>query len=116
MPFLDDLRDALRAFNRAREWDQFHSPKNLATALMVEAAEVAEHFRWLTEFESRTLSNSMRNAVAEELADVLIFLVILADRLDIDLEQVAWTKLEKNGERYPVKKARGSAAKYNKEN
>jgi NTP pyrophosphatase (non-canonical NTP hydrolase) len=107
MNSLSVFRDALRAFNNAREWSQFHSPKNLATALVIEAAEVAEHFRWLTEFESRTLPYVTRDAVAEEIADVLIFLVILADKLGIDLEQSAWSKIQKNDEKYPVEKARG---------
>lgn len=114
MNSLSVFRDALRVFNDAREWNQFHSPKNLATALVIEAAEVAEHFRWLTEFESQTLPDATCDAVADEIADVLIFLVILADKLGIDLEQSAWSKIQKNEEKYPVEKARGNAAKYDK--
>ena len=103
------LRDALRVFAAERDWDQFHSPRNLATALAVEAAELLEPFQWLTDEQSRTLPPEARAAVAEELADVLLYLVRLADRLDVDLEQAARAKIERNAVKYPVDKARGSS-------
>ena len=106
------LRDALRAFAAARDWDQFHSPRNLATALAVEAAELLEPFQWLTDEQSHNLPPATRAAVAEEIADVLLYLVRLADQLDIDLEQAAVAKIVRNAEKYPVEKARGSSRKY----
>ena len=109
---LRDLRDELRAFAAARDWDQFHSPRNLATALAVEAAELLEPFQWLTEEQSRSLPPETRAAVEEELADVLLYLVRLADKLDVDLAAAARAKIARNGEKYPVEKARGSSRKY----
>jgi len=106
------LRDELRRFASEREWDQFHSPKNLATALAVEAAELLEPFQWLTEEQSRQLESQQRAAVEDEVADVLLYLVRLADKLDIDLEDVARRKMVRNAEKYPVAKARGSSKKY----
>jgi NTP pyrophosphatase (non-canonical NTP hydrolase) len=109
---LRDLRDELRAFAAARDWDQFHSPRNLATALAVEAAELLEPFQWLTDEQSRSLPPETRAAVEEEMADVLLYLVRLADRLDVDLAAAARAKIVRNGEKYPVEKARGSSRKY----
>ena len=110
-PFTE-LRDAQRAFAQSRDWDQFHSPKNLASALSVEAAELLEHFQWMTEDASRTLASEQRNAVRLELADVLLYLVRIADKLDIDLAAAARDKLVLNAQKYPVQKARGSSRKY----
>lgn len=109
---LHALRDRLRAFAAERDWDQFHSPKNLAMALIGEAGELIEHFQWLTEEQSRSLDAERRERVAEELADVLLYLVRLADRLDIDLADAAWRKIEINARKYPADVARGSAKKY----
>ena len=109
---LRDLRDELRAFAAERDWDQFHSPRNLATALAVEAAELLEPFQWLTEEQSRSLPPDTRVAVEEELADVLLYLVRLADKLDVDLAAAARAKIVRNGEKYPVERARGSSRKY----
>lgn len=109
---LRDLRDQLRAFAAERDWDQFHSPRNLATALAVEAAELLEPFQWLTEEQSRSLPPETLAAVEEELADVLLYLVRLADKLDVDLAAAARAKIARNGEKYPVEKARGSSRKY----
>jgi dCTP diphosphatase len=106
------LRDALRAFAADRDWDQFHSPRNLATALAVEAAELLEPFQWLTDEQSRHLPPETRTAVEEELADVLLYLVRLADKLDVDLEPAAFAKIARNAEKYPVDKAKGSSRKY----
>ncbi len=115
MPNQTDLlimRDKLRAFAEARDWDQFHSPKNLCMALMVEAAELMEHFQWLTEAQSAELSQDDKHAVGEELADILLYLVRLSDKLGVDLQEAALHKLEKNAAKYPADKVRGSAKKY----
>jgi dCTP diphosphatase len=106
------LRDKLRAFAEARDWDQFHSPKNLSMALMVEVAELMEHFQWLTETQSGNLDAEKKAVVAEELADTLLYLVRLSDKLDVNLPEAALRKLEKNATKYPAEKVRGSAKKY----
>jgi NTP pyrophosphatase (non-canonical NTP hydrolase) len=111
---LNDLRDALRAFAAEREWERFHTPKNLAMALAGEAGEVIEHFQWLSPEASVALSDKQRSEVALELADVLLYLVRLADVLDIDLTDAARRKLAINARRYPPEKARGRSDKYDK--
>lgn len=111
-PTLSDLRDSLRRFAAARDWDQYHSPKNLAAALVVEAGELLEHFQWLTEEASTSLTTKQLGEVREEMADVLNYLVRLADKLNIDLLEAARDKIEKNALKYPVKKSRGSSRKY----
>ncbi len=108
---LEDLRRRLRAFADARDWDRFHSPKNLAMALIAEAGELVEHFQWLTESASATLPDAGRDAVALELADIQLYLVLLADRLGIDLAEAARRKIAINEERYPADAVRGSAKK-----
>ena len=108
---LEDLRRRLRAFADERDWEQFHSPKNLAMALIAEAGELVEHFQWLTEDASRALPADERDAVALELADVQLYLVMLADRLGIDLAAAARRKIELNSERYPAQASRGQAKK-----
>ncbi len=107
------LRDKLRVFAEARDWDQFHSPKNLCMALMVEVAEIMEHFQWSTEEQSGNLATENKTAVAEELADVLLYLIRLSDKLDIDLLEAALLKLDKNAVKYPADIVRGSSKKYN---
>jgi NTP pyrophosphatase (non-canonical NTP hydrolase) len=109
---LERLRERLRAFAEARDWDQFHSPKNLAMALSAEAAELLEIFQWLTEERSRALSPDEKAAASEEIADVLLYLVRLADKLGIDPVAAAYRKLEENALRYPEDKARGNSKKY----
>ncbi len=109
---LTDLRDLLREFARDRDWDQFHSPKNLAMALSVEAAELLEQFQWLTEGESRELDKQQLESAAEEIADIQIYLVRLADKLGIDILEAASTKMRANAEKYPAESVRGSAKKY----
>jgi NTP pyrophosphatase (non-canonical NTP hydrolase) len=99
---LTSLRDQLRDFARARDWAPFHSPKNLASALSVEAAELLEHFQWLTEDQSRTLGEPQRVEVGHEAADVLLYLIQLADQLDIDLLAAARRKIALNALKYPV--------------
>jgi len=108
---LDSLRERLRAFAQARDWGQFHSPKNLACALSVEAAELLEHFQWMTEEQSRTPGDAQRAEIAHEAADVLLYLIQLADQLGIDLLAAADRKMALNGEKYPVATARGNSRK-----
>jgi NTP pyrophosphatase (non-canonical NTP hydrolase) len=109
---LDVLKQQLREYATQRDWDQFHSPKNLAAALSVEAAELLEPFQWLTDEQSRNLSPEKLQAVRKELADVLIYLVRLADKLEIDLLQAARVKHVENASKYPIEKVKGSARKY----
>ena len=111
-PSLAELRDALRQFAAERDWDQFHFPKNLAIALNVEAAELLEHFQWLPDGDSAALPAETRAKVREELADVLLYLIRLADKLDIDLAAAASDKMAVNAKKYPVHKARGTSKKY----
>ena len=108
---LEDLAAAVREFGRERDWHQYHDPKNLTAALVVEAAELLEPFQWLTPEQSLDLPPHKREAVRQEMADVLIYLVSLANCLDIDLIQAARDKLAINARKYPVEKARGSCAK-----
>ena len=109
---LEALRDRIRDFSRERDWDQFHSPKNLAMALAGEAGEVLEIFQWLTEEQSRALDEKALARARDEIADVLLYLVRLADRVGIDPLAAAHRKLEENARKYPVDKARGNARKY----
>ena len=109
---LEELRERVRAFVAERDWERFHSPKNLAMALSVEASELVELFQWLTEEESAALDDAARRRVAEELADVLWFLVRLSDRLDIDLLEAAELKLAGNAKKYPAENVRGQSKKY----
>ncbi|MBI3899765.1 MAG: nucleotide pyrophosphohydrolase [Gammaproteobacteria bacterium] len=113
---LDELRQRLREFAQARDWEQFHSPKNVAMALIVEAGELVEHFQWLTESQSTQLSAETRAAVEQELADVLLYLVRLADRLDVDLLAAAERKMALNEKKYPADEVRGRATKHNPSN
>lgn len=111
---MDQLQERVRRFADAREWAQFHTPKNLAMALAVEAAELMEHFQWLTPQQSVTLPARARRAVAGEIADVLIYLVRLSDVLGIDALAAAFAKLRVNARKYPIARARGSAVKYSR--
>jgi dCTP diphosphatase len=109
---LTDLRDSLRRFADERDWNRFHSPKNLASALSVEAAELLERFQWLTEDQSKALPPAELEKVRQEMADVLNYLVRLADKLDVNLIDAARDKIALNAQKYPVEKARGSMKKY----
>lgn len=109
MDSLEQLRRKLRDFAAVRDWDRFHSPKNLAMALIAEAAELVEHFQWLNEEQSRQLDPAKLEAVSQELADILIYLVRTADKLDIDLIEAAGRKMTINEMRYPAEKVRGDA-------
>lgn len=109
---LECLRDRLREFAREREWDQYHTPKNLSMALIAEAAELVEHFQWVDGSQSHLLEEKTRPAVEEELADILIYLVRISDKLDVDLYRAAERKIAINGRKYPAELVRGSARKY----
>jgi NTP pyrophosphatase (non-canonical NTP hydrolase) len=113
---IDAIQENLRRFAEARDWNRFHSPKNMAMALIVEAAELLEHFQWRTEEESWRLSTHPEDyhAVREEIADVQIYLLRLADLLGIDLERAVLEKMDKNAEKYPVDLAKGNALKYDR--
>lgn len=111
---LEHIRNQLRAFVTERDWDQFHNPKNLAMALVVEAGELMEHFQWLSAERADALDAQTRAAVELEVADVLLFLLRLCDRLDIDPLQAAQRKLVLNAQKYPVDKSRGRSTKYDK--
>lgn len=102
MKDLTALRDALRAFAAERHWQTFHTPKNLSMALIKEAAEIVEHFQWQTAEESLALNPEQQAAVGEEIADVLMYLVQLADMLNIDPLAAAREKIIKNGQKYPA--------------
>ena len=109
---MKELIENIRNFAQERDWDQFHSPKNLAMALSVEAAEIVEHFQWLTQAESDRLDSVKLAEVKDEIADVMIYLTRLADRLGIDPVQAAEEKMRLNELKYPVEKAKGNAVKY----
>jgi len=111
---LEAVQIKLREFVAERDWDQFHTPKNLAMALVAEAGELVEHFQWLTPEQSSQLPDDTRSEVELEVADVLLFLLRLCDKLNIDPVAAASKKLVLNAERYPVAKARGKATKYDK--
>jgi len=106
---LEDLNRLLKDFAVKRNWEQFHSPKNLSMALIAEAAELIEHFQWLSDADSYALDDDKRDAVAMEMADILIYLIRCAERLDIDLIAAAHTKIQRNEARYPVDKVQGDA-------
>ncbi|MBF0153212.1 MAG: nucleotide pyrophosphohydrolase [Magnetococcales bacterium] len=109
---MERLRLILRKFAREREWEPFHTPKNLAISLGIESAEVMELFQWLTPEESRSLSAARQADLADEIGDVLIYLVMLADKFQMDPIAAALAKVEKNHAKYPAARVRGQARKY----
>ena len=113
---MEDIIKNLRLFASERDWDKFHNPKNLVMALSGEVGELSDIFQWLTleESEKENLSSAQLNDVEEELADVFLYLLRIADKLDINLENAALKKLKVNKEKYPVSLAKGNAIKYNK--
>ncbi len=108
----DKIKMRLRQFADERDWDQFHSPKNLAMALIVEAAELVEHFQWLTEKQSQKLPADKLAEVEQEIADIQIYLIRLADKLGVDVEKAVNAKIKLNEKKYPADKVRGKAGKY----
>lgn len=111
---LDHLKHRLREFAKERDWDQFHSPKNFSMALIVECAELVEHFQWLSDEQSKNLPAETLEEVRLEMADIFLYLIRLADKLDLDLIAAANDKIKLNAQKYPVEKAKGLATKYNK--
>jgi len=107
-----DIVDTLLAFRRERDWKQFHSPRNLAAALSVEAAELLEHFIWASDAGVDAVVADKRKAIEQEIADIAMYLTYLAHDLGIDIDAAARAKLALNAERYPVDKAKGSSRKY----
>jgi dCTP diphosphatase len=109
---LIELRDLARQFARERDWEQFHTPKNLAMALTVEAAELAEHFQWLPTGADAELDDAKRTGIRHELADVLLYLIQLADKTGVDLHAATLEKMALNAAKYPADQVRGDARKY----
>ncbi len=109
---LENLKSRLQEFAKERDWDQFHSPKNLSMALIAEAAELVECFQWLSQKQSSNLSPEKLKEVELELADILIYLVRISDRLGVDLIGAAGRKIDLNGEKYPVEVVKGNSKKY----
>lgn len=109
---LDALRGRVNDFVAERDWAQFHSPKNLAMAMIVEAGEVVEHFQWMTEQQSRHLDVQTKEQVGQELSDTLVYLLRIAEVCGIDLIEAANKKIDLNAQKYPVEKCKGSNAKY----
>jgi len=109
---LIELRDRIRHFCAERDWDRFHTPKNLAMALSVEVAELVEHYQWLPSGADSELDDKKRLGIRHELADVLVYLIRLADKSGVDLRQAVLEKMRLNGEKYPAELVRGDARKY----
>lgn len=109
---LVDLQERIRSFRDARDWMKFHTPKNLAISIVLEATELLEHFQWKTAEESVDYANEAKETLGEEVADIAVYLIEFCDNLGIDLEAAILRKLDKNAEKYPVEKARGVATKY----
>jgi dCTP diphosphatase len=112
----ENIRKRLAEFASERNWDQFHTPKNLSMALSAEAAEILEIFQWLTDEQSKQIVNNEKEMalIKQEVADVFIYLTRLADKLGIDIEKAVLDKIEQNEKKYPVELSRGNATKYNK--
>ena len=109
---MKELREKIKEFREERDWDQYHSPKNLAMALMVEVGELAEHFQWLTPEESHNIPPEKLEKIKDEIGDIMIYLANLADKLNIDPVQAAHDKVEKNRSKYPAEKVAGKSLKY----
>ncbi len=109
---LNELRMRVNTFVEERDWAQFHSPKNLAMAMIVEAGEVVEHFQWMTEQESLNLNSEVKEQVGQELSDTFVYLLRIAEVCGIDLIDAANKKIALNAKKYPIEKAKGSNAKY----
>ena len=103
---MNEVKEQIKQFNEERDWDQFHSPENLAKSISIEAGELLECFQWNNNFD--------KDEVCEELADVVNYCILLADKLDVELEDIILAKLEKTRKKYPVEKAKGKSTKYDK--
>ncbi len=112
MPEIDDLKHKIRKFADDRNWDQYHSPKNLSMALIAECGELVEHFQWMTEEQSVNISAETLEEISHELADVFVYLLRLSDKLGIDLLEATHRKIALNEKKYPADKVRGSSKKY----
>jgi NTP pyrophosphatase (non-canonical NTP hydrolase) len=108
-----EIVERIIKFRDDRDWRQFHTPKNLAMSLAVEAAELMEIFQWARDDEIEQVARQRRQAIEDEIADIAIFVHLFCHDLDIDLENAIRRKLETNAKKYPVEKARGSSRKYN---
>tara|TARA_Y100001958_G_C20802466_1_gene265227 strand:- start:145 stop:489 length:345 start_codon:yes stop_codon:yes gene_type:complete len=111
---LEKYKQKIKEFSDDRNWDQYHTPKNLAMALSVEVSELVEIFQWMKQDESKNLSLEDVQSVKEELADIFIYLIRIADKFDIKLEEAVIEKINKNAEKYPIELAKDNAIKYNK--
>lgn len=113
---INDIQKQLARFAEERNWDQFHTPKNLSMALAAEAAELLEIFQWLTDEQSKEIVNNEKEMtmIRQEIADIFIYLVRLADKLGVDIEKAVYEKIEMNEQKYPVKLSRDSAIKYSR--
>jgi NTP pyrophosphatase (non-canonical NTP hydrolase) len=109
---VNDIKQRVRKFVADRDWQQFNTPKNLSMALIAEAGELVEHFQWLTDEQSKNLNHDQLKAVSHELADIFIYLIRLADELNIDLLKASNEKILINNKKYPAEKVKGSANKY----
>ena len=103
---MNEVKEQIKQFNEERDWDQFHSPENLAKSISIEAGELLECFQWNNNFD--------KDEVCEELADVVNYCILLADKLDVELEDIILAKLEKTRKKYPIDKAKGKSTKYDK--
>lgn len=103
---MDEIRDALRKFNDDRDWEQFHTPENLAKSISIEAAELLECFQWNSDYD--------REALCDEIADVMMYCIMLSDKIGTDIKEEIFRKMKKNAEKYPVEKSRGNSYKYDK--
>jgi len=114
MKDINELTNRIIAFRDARNWKQFHNPKDLAISLSLEAAEVMEHFQWKSDEEMKKYIETDKSHIAEELADVLYWILLMGHGLDIDVLKALETKMNQNEEKYPVEKAKNNHTKYNK--
>lgn len=113
MSQIETLLSRIQKFADERDWEQFHSPKNISMALAVEASELLEHFQWMSQEESRNIHGDKKQEVADEVADVFLYLLRMCEQLDIDLIESAHKKIDKNAIKYPVEKSKGRSTKYN---
>jgi NTP pyrophosphatase (non-canonical NTP hydrolase) len=112
MTTLEQLRERMATFVTERDWDQFHTPKNISMSIAIEAAELMEHFQWLTVEQSKSLDPDLLEAIGEELADIVIYSLSMANTLGLDLAETVLKKMAKNSRKYPVEKVKGKAHKY----